>query len=117
MSFLKITDPNKRDQLVQELLNTRKSIKEDSYSSRLGKIKLHERYSKQLKPVTDKLESIPKSTASVLEPTLNSIAASQAAIHTALAALLSNISDPIWPQLPTSEFATPQAAAPLRHLQ
>ena len=110
MSFLKITDPTKRDYLVQELLNTRKIIKEDSYSSHLGKIKLQERYSKQLKPVTDKLESIPTSIASVLEPTLTSIAESQAANATALAALPSNISDAIWPQLPTSEFATPPAS-------
>ena len=104
MSFLKITDPTKRDQLVQELLNTRKNIKEDSYSSHLGKIKLQERYSNQLKPVTDKLKAIPKSIANVLEPTLISIAESQAAIPTALAALPSNISDAIWPQLPPTGF-------------
>ena len=116
MSFLKITDPNRRDQLVQELLNTRKSIKEDSYSSHLGKIRLQERYSKQLKPVTDKLESIPKSIANVLEPTFTSIAESQAANARALGELPTNISDAIWPQLPptgftpaSSEFATPHA--------
>jgi hypothetical protein len=84
-----------------------------SYSNHLGKIKLQERYSKQLKPVTYKLESIPRSIASVLEPTLTSIAAPHAAIPTALAALTSNTSDAIWPQLPTNEFATPQTAAPL----
>jgi hypothetical protein len=61
-----------------------------------------------LKPVTDKLEAIPKSITSALEPTL--------------AALPSNISHAIWPQLPTtgftpatSGFTTPQAmVAPLQ---
>jgi hypothetical protein len=77
---VKITDPNKRDQLVQELLNTHKNIKEESYSNYLGKIKLQDRYSKQYKPLTDKLEEIPKSIANVQEPALTSIAASQAAI-------------------------------------
>ena len=66
MSFLKITDPAKRDQLVQELLNTRRNIKEDSYSSHLGKIRIQEKYSKQLKPVTDKLEAIPTAIANCM---------------------------------------------------
>jgi hypothetical protein len=106
MSFLKITDPNKRDQLVQELLNTRRAIKEESYSNHLGKVRIQDKYSKQLKPVTDKLDTIPKAITSALEPTLSSI-------PTALAALPSSISDAIWPQiLPagTSGFATPQAS-------
>jgi hypothetical protein len=112
MSFLKITDPNKRDQLVQELLNTRRAIKEESYSNHLGKIRIQDKYSKQLKPVTDKLDVIPKAITSSLEPTLSSI-------PTALAALPSSISDAIWPQiLPaatgttpvTSRFTTPQTA-------
>jgi hypothetical protein len=80
MSFLKITDPAKRDQLVQALLNTRRNIKEESYSSHLGKIRIQDKYSKQLKPVTDKLDTIPKAITSALEPTLS-------AIPTALAAL------------------------------
>jgi hypothetical protein len=80
MSFLKITDPAKRDQLVQELLNTRRNIKEESYSNHLGKIRIQDKYSKQLKPVTDKLDTIPKAITSALEPTLS-------AIPTALAAL------------------------------
>ena len=125
MSFLKITDPHKRDQLVEELLNTRKNIKEGSYNNYLGWTRFQERYSKQFKPITKKLESIPKSIATVLEPTLSSIATSQAATQSALAQLPSNISDAIWPQLPTtplasslpagattgptSEFTTPQA--------
>jgi hypothetical protein len=112
MSSLKTTDPNKREQLVQELLNTRRAIKEESCSNHLGKMRIQDKYSKQLKPVTDKLDVIPKAITSALEPTLSSI-------PTALAALPSSISDALWPQiLPaatgtiplTSRFTTPQTA-------
>ena len=122
MSFLKITDPHKRDQLVEELLNTRRNIKQESFTSHLGQVRLKEKYSKQFKPITEKLETIPKDIANVLDPTLASIAATQAATQSALAALPSNISDAIWPQLPgqaslsdtpaiepSSQFTTPQA--------
>ena len=120
MSFLKITDPHKRDQLVEELLNTRRNIKQESFSNHLGQVRLKERYSKQFKPITEKIESIPKDIAAVLEPTLSSIATSQAATQATLAALPTNISDAIWPELPatppagpTSQFTTPLGAAPL----
>ena len=111
MSFLKITDPHKRDQLVEELLNTRKNIKEGSYNNYLGWTRFQERYSKQYKPITKKFESIPKDIAAVLEPTLSSIATSQAATQSALTALPSNISDAIWPQLP----GTPATTGPTPH--
>ena len=82
MSFLKITDPTKRDQMVQELLNTRRNIKQESYSKHLGDVKLHDKYTKQFKPITDKLDTIPKA----IEPTLSNI-------NTTLAALPANISN------------------------
>jgi hypothetical protein len=88
MSFLKIADPHNRDYLVQEYLNTRKNIKEDSHGNCLGKIRLQERYSKQLKPVTVKLEAIPKSIVNVLEPTVT-------ATQSALAALPSDVSEAV----------------------
>jgi hypothetical protein len=99
MSFLKITDPNKRDQLVQELLNTRRNIKEESYSSHLGKIRIQDKYSKQLKPIADKLDAIPKSITSALEPTLS-------AIPTALAALPSVILPKLLPTGTPGSVAT-----------
>ena len=36
MSFLKIKDPSKRDKLVAEYLKTKKKIKDDFRSERLG---------------------------------------------------------------------------------
>jgi hypothetical protein len=38
LSFLKITDPAKRDLLIQELIKTRKNIMQDSIDERVGEI-------------------------------------------------------------------------------
>jgi hypothetical protein len=102
MSFLKITDPNKREQLVQELLNTRRAIKEESYSNHLGKIRIQDKYSKQLKPATDKLDAISKAITTTLDPTLSNIS-------TALAALPSSV---VLPQILPGSAAT--ATEPLQ---
>jgi hypothetical protein len=59
-----------------------------NHTVNLRQIKLQERYSKQLKPVTDKLEAIPKSIVSALEPTVT-------ATQSTSAALPSNISDAV----------------------
>jgi hypothetical protein len=106
MSILMITDPNKRDYLVQELLHTRHNTKECSLSNYLGRIRINEKYFRKFKPVIEKLEALPYSLASsvakVFKPTLQSLDCSMTAISTALAALPSNISDAIWLQLPIS---------------
>jgi hypothetical protein len=80
-------------------------MKEESYSSHLGKIKLQERYSKQLKPVTDKLESIPKSIASVLEPTLSAIPTALAALPSEAVAINQLLNQPAF-----ASSSAPQAA-------
>jgi hypothetical protein len=56
MSFLKITDPAKRDLLVQELIKTRKNILQDSIDERVGEITAQQSLSKLFKPLTEKIE-------------------------------------------------------------
>jgi hypothetical protein len=57
MSFLKITDPAKRDFLVQELLKTRRNILQDSIDERVGEITAQQSLSKLFKPLTEKIET------------------------------------------------------------
>jgi hypothetical protein len=64
MSFLKVTDPAKRDFLVQELIKTRKAIMQDSITERLGDAKLYQASTKLFIPLTEKIELSSK----VLEP-------------------------------------------------
>jgi len=53
MSFLKITDPAKRDHIVQEFLKTRANIQQDLLTERLGDIGLQRELTKWYKPITD----------------------------------------------------------------
>jgi len=46
MSFLKISDPKKRDFIVEEFLKTKKNIQDSYFSERLGDIDIHEEMSK-----------------------------------------------------------------------
>jgi hypothetical protein len=73
MSFLKITDPAKRDLLVQELIKTRKNILQDSIDERVGEITAQQSLSKLFKPLTEKIETTTQAIKTL--PTLPAIQA------------------------------------------
>jgi len=52
MSFLKISDPKKRDFIVEEFLKT-KNIQDSYLWERLGDIDIHREMSKLFKPITE----------------------------------------------------------------
>ena len=60
MSFLKITDPTKRDFLVNGFLKTRQNIQQNFLSERLGNVNTQYELSKLLKQVTDMQEDLKK---------------------------------------------------------
>ena len=53
MTFLKITDPKKRDFIVNEFLKTRQNIQQNYLSERVGDSSTQHELSKLFKPVTD----------------------------------------------------------------
>ena len=53
MSFLKITDPKKRDFIVNEFLKTTQNMKKNYLSDRVGDTSTQHELSKLFKPVTD----------------------------------------------------------------
>ena len=53
MSLLKITDPKKRDFIVNEFLKTRQNIQQNYLSERVGDLSTQHELSKLFKPVTD----------------------------------------------------------------
>ena len=53
MSFLKITDPKKRDFIVNQFLKTRQNIQHNSLSERVGDLSTQFELSKLFKPVTN----------------------------------------------------------------
>ena len=53
MSFLKISDPVKRDLIVKEFLELKKKIHDDMISERTGEQQLQTDLSKFFKPITE----------------------------------------------------------------
>ena len=53
MSFLNISDPNKRDLIVKEFLELKKNIRDDFLSQRTREQQLQTDLSKFFKPITE----------------------------------------------------------------
>ena len=67
MSFLKITDPKKRDFIVNEFLKTRQNIQQNFLSERVGYLNTQYELSNLFKPVTDMQKDL-KGLVSELKP-------------------------------------------------
>ena len=68
MSFLKITDPKKRDFIVNEFLKTRQNIEQNFLSERVGDLSTQYELSKLFKPVTDMQNDLKEGLVSELKP-------------------------------------------------
>ena len=68
MSFLKITDPKKRDFIVNEFLKRRQNIQQDLLSERVGDLRTQYALSKLFKPVTDMQNDFKEGLVSDLKP-------------------------------------------------
>ena len=68
MSFLKITDPKKRDFIVNEFLETRQNIQQIFLSERVGDLSTQYELSKLFKPVTDMQKDLKEGIVSELKP-------------------------------------------------
>ena len=66
MSFLKITDPKKRDVIVNEFLKTRQNIQQNFLSERIGDLSTQYELSKLFKPVTDMQKDLKEGLVSEL---------------------------------------------------
>ena len=68
MSFLKITDPKKRDFIVNEFLKTRQNIQENFLPERVGDSSTQHELSKIFKSVTDMQKDLKEGLVSELQP-------------------------------------------------
>ena len=68
MSFLKITDPKKRDFIVNECFKTRQNIQRNFLSECVGDLSTQYELSELFKPVTDKQEDLKEGLVSELKP-------------------------------------------------
>ena len=68
MSILKVTDPKKRDFIVNEFLKTRQNIQQNVLSERVGDLSTQHELSKLFKPVTDMQKDLKEGLVSELKP-------------------------------------------------
>ena len=68
MSFLKITDPKKRDFIVSQFLKTRQNIQQNFVSQRVGDFSTQYELSKLFKPDTDMQKDLKDGLVSKLKP-------------------------------------------------
>ena len=68
MSFLKISDPAKRDAIVKEYLDLKKNIRDNLLSERTGKLELQTDLSKFYKPITETQKATAREITEGLKP-------------------------------------------------
>ena len=68
MSFLKISDPAKRDAIVKEYLELKKNIRDNLLSERAGELELQTDLSKFYKPVTETQKATAREITEGLKP-------------------------------------------------
>jgi len=60
MSFLKITDPAKRDFIVQEYLKTKDNVRKNYITERIGELGAQRELTKFFKPVIESQKAVAK---------------------------------------------------------
>jgi hypothetical protein len=78
MSFLKITDPAKRDFIVNEFLKTKKNIQQNTLSEKLGDDGMQQELIKLYKPITDSQAGLATQLSAIKEATSGTASALQA---------------------------------------
>ena len=68
MSFLKISDPVKRDLMIKEYLGTKKNIRDNLLSERTGEQQLQTDLSKIFKPITKTQKATTREITEGLRP-------------------------------------------------
>ena len=75
MSFLKITDPKKREAMIREFIETRKRIKDNLITEKVGKMETQIGLEKLFKLITETQKTTTKETIGELKPISQSLKA------------------------------------------
>lgn len=99
MSFLKITDPAKRDFIVNEFLKTKRSIQQHTLSDKLGEDGMQQELIKLYKPITESQAGLATQLSAIKEATSGTASALKALPASQLKALTfpqyQSIEDPV----------------------
>ena len=81
MSFLKISDPLKRDAIVKEYLELKKNIRDNLLSERIGELQLQTDLSKFYKPITETQKTTAREITEGLKPVREGLETIRKEVH------------------------------------
>ena len=73
MSFIKVTDPRKREELIKDFIETRKRIKDNFVAKKVGEIEYQTGLTKLFKPVTETQKATAKEITEAQKATAKEI--------------------------------------------
>ena len=73
MSFIKVTDPRKREELIRDFIETRKRIKDNFISQKVGEVEYQTGLTKLFKPVTETQKETAKEITEAQKATAEKI--------------------------------------------
>ena len=99
MSFIKVTDPRKREELVRDFIETRKRIKDNFVARKVGESKYQTGLTKLFKPVTETQKATAKEITEAQKTTAEKIASELLPIKEGIEKLPEAITFPAFPSL------------------
>ena len=103
MSFIKVKDPRKREELIRDFIETRKRIKDNFVARKVGEIEYQTGLNKLFKPVTETQKATAKEITEAQKATAEKITQELLPIKESIEKLPEAISFPTFPALELSK--------------
>ena len=103
MSFIKVKDPRKREELIRDFIETRKRIKDNFVARKVGEAEYQTGLTKLFKPVTETQKATAKEITEAQKATAEKIASELLPIKESIERLPEAISFPAYPALEMTE--------------
>ena len=103
MSFIKVTDPRKREELIRDFIETRKRIKDNFVARKVGESEYQTGLTKLFKPVTETQKATAKEITDAQKATAEKITSELLPIKKSIEGLPEAISFPTFPALELSK--------------
>ena len=103
MSFIKVKDPRKREELIRDFIETRKRIKDNFIARKVGEIEYQTGLTKLFKPVTETQKATAKEITDAQKATAEKITKELLPIKESIEGLPGAISFPTYPALEMTE--------------
>ena len=103
MSFIKVKDPRKREELIRDFIETRKRIKDNFVAKKVGEIEYQTGLTKLFKPVTETQKATAKEITDAQKAAAEKISGELLPIREGIERFPGAISFPTYPALEMTE--------------